>query len=302
MSGLTPEIRPCRCSAAHVSPNFADKSLASASANVRGVSPRDVTKGFTLVELLVVIAIIGVLAALLLPAVQAARESSRQSSCQNNLKNIGVALANFHAARGAFPIGNDVAWSARILPFLEAGAIARQIDFNKAWDTPGANQNAANQNLPVYVCPSSLNVVQGKQDYGGIFGTAVLPLSIGAGPTDAFGCGTLIVSNSAQPNGINAAQITDGLSHTLCVGESADRADASAGGLWANGANCFSQNQPFVNMDDLDSLHSSHPVGAFGLFTDGHARLIHDQTDTFVLGAICTRNGNESDVDSSLVE
>src|SRR5215211_3597331 len=85
--------------------------------------------GFTLVELLVVIAIIGILVAFLLPAVQAAREASRRSQCQNNLKQIGVALQNHHDARRAFPMGRNgmdqkaVSWAFFILPYLEETAI-----------------------------------------------------------------------------------------------------------------------------------------------------------------------------------
>src|SRR6476661_8000751 len=89
-------------------------------------------RGFTLVELLVVIAIIGILVALLLPAVQAAREASRRSSCQNKLHQIGIAMHNFHAAHNVFPYGaNDgdceaktpgretMAWRTKLLPFME---------------------------------------------------------------------------------------------------------------------------------------------------------------------------------------
>ena len=85
-------------------------------------------RGFTLVELLVVIAIIGILVALLLPAVQAAREAARRSSCQNNLKQIGLALQNYHSASGSLPIGAGLEegslWSAFILPYMEEEAHA----------------------------------------------------------------------------------------------------------------------------------------------------------------------------------
>ena len=87
--------------------------------------------GFTLVELLVVIAIIGMLVALLLPAVQAAREAARRAKCQSNLKNIALALQNYHSARNRFPKGfvaqpetvEAWAWSVYILPYLEEQAI-----------------------------------------------------------------------------------------------------------------------------------------------------------------------------------
>ena len=91
-------------------------------------------RGFTLVELLVVIAIIGILVALLLPAIQAAREAGRRSSCSNNLKQIGLACQNFHDIHGNLPPGmtdddtNNFGWGAYILPFLEQKPLSDQID------------------------------------------------------------------------------------------------------------------------------------------------------------------------------
>jgi prepilin-type N-terminal cleavage/methylation domain-containing protein len=95
--------------------------------------------GFTLVELLVVIAIIGVLVALLLPAVQSAREASRRSSCSNNLKQMGLALQNYQSAQQAFPVGSGshatddswvwgFSWHVAILPYVEQGALWDQLD------------------------------------------------------------------------------------------------------------------------------------------------------------------------------
>ena len=95
---------------------------------------RDKRRGFTLVELLVVIAIIGILVALLLPAIQAAREAGRRSSCQNNLKQIGIAAQNFHDINGTFPPGmtdddtNNFGWGAYLLPFMEQKPLYDRID------------------------------------------------------------------------------------------------------------------------------------------------------------------------------
>lgn len=99
-------------------------------------------RGFTLIELLVVIAIIAVLIALLLPAVQQAREAARRAQCQNNLKQIGLALHNFHGTYGRFPVGqpdndtNNYSWSFYILPYMEQGNIYDNIKKN---GVPGAS-------------------------------------------------------------------------------------------------------------------------------------------------------------------
>src|SRR5947199_6053705 len=97
---------------------------------------RHARTGFTLVELLVVIAIIGVLVALLLPAVQQARESARRMSCQNNIKQLGIALHNHHDTKNTFPTGAlntgingtpcYTTWTIEILPFMEQQALYQQ--------------------------------------------------------------------------------------------------------------------------------------------------------------------------------
>jgi prepilin-type N-terminal cleavage/methylation domain-containing protein/prepilin-type processing-associated H-X9-DG protein len=112
-------------------------------------------RAFTLVELLVVIAIIGVLVALLLPAVQAAREAARRSSCNNNLKQLALSLQNFHDVYGSFPPGmvnddgNTLGWAAAILPFMEQGPIYDQIQRNF--------QSATGSPQPVMLIQERLN-------------------------------------------------------------------------------------------------------------------------------------------------
>ncbi len=140
---------------------FRGRSLRSAA------GPR---RGFTLVELLVVIAIIGMITALLLPAVQAAREAARRGQCANNLKQVGLALHNFYDGRKYFPPGytdnntsttstpdNDLGpswgWGAHVLPFMEEQDVFRQINFTLP---VGAAANATISQQPVasYQCPS----------------------------------------------------------------------------------------------------------------------------------------------------
>src|SRR6187551_794481 len=127
-------------------------------------------RAFTLVELLVVIAIIGVLVALLLPAVQSAREASRRIKCSNNLKQIGLAMHNYHDTHLAFPAGarvlNNLSWNVFILPHLEQQALYSQCDQGTGAFNGGTNQEGPNKNilavtrLNAYLCPSSVvNIV-----------------------------------------------------------------------------------------------------------------------------------------------
>jgi len=115
--------------------------------------------GFTLVELLVVIAIIGVLIALLLPAVQAAREAARRSQCQNNLKQMGLAIQMHHDAKKMFPTGRDrfdqyaVSWAFRVLPFMEENSLVATYVNSLTVANP-KNSQSMRTPVNVYSCPS----------------------------------------------------------------------------------------------------------------------------------------------------
>jgi prepilin-type N-terminal cleavage/methylation domain-containing protein/prepilin-type processing-associated H-X9-DG protein len=183
--------------------------------------------GFTLIELLVVIAIIGVLIALLLPAVQAAREAARRIHCTNNLKQIGLALHNYVGVNNALPVttytslpsGYKSEWSvmARISPYLELGPMYSAINFSLTWDAP-PNTTAASLTLSTILCPSdpdiragvtSKGLPEGRMSYGNVEGDWYVFWTAGPVNRSAFG-----------PNiSKTLADFTDGLSNTMAFSE-----------------------------------------------------------------------------------
>jgi len=133
-----------------------------------GTQQRDCPRGFTLVELLVVIAIIGVLVGLLLPAVQSAREAARRIQCTNQMKNLGLAMHNYHDTNGHFPYGFswlESLWSAPILPFIEEANLHDTLICQEGglgnWDANGSpNEAACGTLVSIYQCPSYAGLKQ----------------------------------------------------------------------------------------------------------------------------------------------
>ena len=303
--------------------------------------------GFTIVELLVVIAIIGVLVAMVLPAVQAARESARRSQCMNNLKQMGLACQNYNDAFRVFPAGylatvpynnavNDTTpgwgWGALILPQLEQSTLAASINFSLPIENP-ANAAAAQTSVAVYLCPSDLLPNS----------TFVVPSTSGqpllkAAPSSYAAC----VGNDLSPadgptgsgvlfrnSGVRTADIRDGLSMTIVIGE---RAWSNAKGIWAGAPNggvllmgdenhnpitpSITASAPILvqahahllnatNEPDgaTDDFSSNHPGGALFVFADGSVRFIHDiptdaaagyTQDGLMFQALGTRAGGEA--------
>ena len=239
-------------------------------------------KGFTLVELLVVIAIIGVLVALLLPAVQAARESARRSQCTNNLKQLGVAVHNYgDTYRGALPVGEYSwgwgTWLVGMLPYIEQQNLYEQyrgfgginaaggIDANFAYSA-AVNQPVTRSTIKTYTCPTDNKVAprgvitfhnylanHGNTTLGrqGTFGTS------STGQPNRFGGAPFIqVSNSnSVPQVIRLAEIVDGTSTTLAFSETIKGQpggqDLRGFAWWSSGAHFETHLLPNTSQPDI---------------------------------------------------
>ncbi len=193
--------------------------------------------GFTLIELLVVIGIIGILVALLLPAVQQAREAARRMQCQSHLKQIAIAIHNYHSAFNTFPpgymsrfdaTGNDTGpgwgWGALILPQIEQAPLYSQIDFNVGIEHP-SNATARLTRIPTYLCPSDSapdqwQVAKRSLSTGAFIsnicevGSANYVAMFGTFEPGVDGDGLFFRNQQMQMQ-----DILDGSSHTLMIGE-----------------------------------------------------------------------------------
>jgi prepilin-type processing-associated H-X9-DG protein len=215
----------------------------------------------------------GVLAALLLPAVQQAREAARRSQCKNNLKQIGLALHNYHEAYGCLPpayladeSGKPMhSWRVLILPFLDASPLYNQYDFSEPWDGPN-NSRLLPRMPPVYACPSHPGTGSYTTNYAGVFGDNCVFRS--EGPT-------------------SFADIPDGTSNTIMVGEA-----AKANIPWMKPEDIDVSVHP--SLGDRDGFSSDHTGGAQFLFCDGSVRFLSLSVNSDVLKALFTRNGAET--------
>jgi prepilin-type N-terminal cleavage/methylation domain-containing protein/prepilin-type processing-associated H-X9-DG protein len=277
-------------------------------------------RGFTLIELLVVIAIIGVLVALLLPAVQAAREAARRASCVNNLKQMGIALHNYHDANGVLPSGytyvlgygtGGFGWAAMILPQEEQAAIFNAINFClPAWSSQ--NVTACVQVLSVYQCPSDTTVRGFLQREGFNFARSSYvanfgPNDLDLAPEDRAG---VFSRNSST----RFADISDGLSQTLAASErtnavfiivvgSANHFDLETvwpGAIKQNPVDdhghtalfqsAYTISSPFF--DDRNVM-SYHPGGTDYLFADGSVKFLKTSIAVGVYQGLGSRAGGE---------
>lgn len=320
--------------------------------------------GRTLVETLVVVAIIGLLVAILLPAVQSIRESSRGTACQNNLRQSGLALQSHASASGNLPDlynGSFLpqprstldefhfhSWRTSILDQIEQANVRQLLDRTLP-ATDLKNQPAINSRIAVFLCPSTPNgnrnvpdilgfnsagppfnplpwtVPNGgtaaRSDYEAVAGVVVEPsfspdlrvVRVGAWgePTYKPGTGFSIRYRKAR-----LADITDGLSSTLLVGEKAGRPDLYDRGqvypypyrdshhatdhqqaAWAISTHFYWMlfwHEQAVNQSNSTGIFAFHRGGANVGLADGSVRFLAETTDPTVLTALATRSGSEA--------
>ncbi|MFM7149238.1 MAG: DUF1559 domain-containing protein [Gemmataceae bacterium] len=274
--------------------------------------------GFTLIELLVVIAIIAILIGLLLPAVQKVREAAARMQCSNNLKQIGLALHNYHGTYERFPSGYQTVvapdgselgagwcWAAQILPFIEQDNLYRQINLSASIADP-INSTVRNTYIKMFRCPSSRDqrntfVTEGVAveiayaNYVGIFGNNHEELD----ENPDLGNG-VFYRNSR----IRFGDILDGSSNTALVGE---RSILTGPATWTGsvpgadehtalslGAMCHFPNRPNA---DVEELSSDHTQGLMLLFGDGSVRQINSSIRPAVWQAYGSRAGGEINLD-----
>ncbi len=260
-------------------------------------------RGFTLLELLVVLAVIAVISALCLPAVQKARDDARRTQCQNHLKQLGLALHNYHDSAKTFPPGwtqyhpqpgpeTRFGWATFVLPYVDQAPLYKRLDFRTQRAEP---LEFFQTRLPLFRCPDdpSSETTSSRGDFGTMnysanFGPVAPPRWMANGLTDFWPgqAPTLIETNGLAflNSRVRAPDIRDGMSMTLMVGE---RSATSGAAIWMGvRGNEFETDQVTdcsagheINSSE-DGFSSRHGGGANFLFCDGAVRFLSEKIES----------------------
>jgi prepilin-type N-terminal cleavage/methylation domain-containing protein len=313
--------------------------------------------GFTLVELLVVIAIIGILVALLLPAVQAAREAARRTQCVNNVRQLALGCHLYMDANKVLPYGgkvsNQLSWSCYILPYIEEGSLLAEMQAGNAFkdgsvdkgpNNDGEAQNgsptvhrgqyfSAKYRIAMFICPSaaeydhadkgSSTLTDGTltytNHYSGVAGPVTAPGGLTYRENDLFPKGSPPKRGGSSDQGlleydyqVKPSRATDGLSHTLLIGElvSVDQTNSISADAWVRGVGvsytvrdytaatknlryAIGSPKPTNEGNNLP-FQSLHPGGTHFAMGDGSASFVSEDIDFVLYQALGSRDGSET--------
>lgn len=268
--------------------------------------------GFTIIELLVVMAIIGVLVALILPAVQSAREAARRTECKSHLSQLGIALHNYHDAHRVFPPGwigmragrpatdggNGAGWGTMILPHLEQTALFGRFDARLDIHGP---VNAAFREvfLPVFVCPTDPAPQSWISDSP--LGQIRLATAsyVGVSGTGSTNSGVFFLNSR-----VSLERIKDGASNTLLVGERGTVADSGVFSTWVGAVPGIGSGSdrivggisgpPVSPPSGQNGFSSHHSAGAHFLFCDNHVILVSTSVNPSTIQAAATISARDT--------
>ncbi len=275
---------------------------------------------FTLVELLVVITIIGILIALLLPAVQAAREAARRMKCTNNFKQLGLGILNYESSFGVFPppytrdyTENSVTYAHKehnmltfILPFIEQQAIYDLYVWNENWSN-GANYDATKNDIALFICPSAPRGRKWISDYAtNEFVHMHSTLVTNGHVADRSNWYNLFQPFKYGPT--STADVRDGLSNTFMLFEDAGRPEkwvgnkiesgTVSGDRWAEDDAeywihdvCPAGSGQMMNCNNNNETYSFHSGGCSHLYGDGSVHFVSESIDAETYVSLFTRAG-----------